>query len=616
MGSMGLLSTVGLRWRIMDAMYELMIRLLIASGLLALFIWNPYPLQYLELKSYDTLIMSTEPVQNENILIVDLDEDLIKAYEGYPLPRSLYAELITKTNAIPGITVLMPDPDIRGKENDLTLSNAMMEVPTVLASAASTQSSKESLHVGTAQLGGDPLPWLYEYPGILRTESTLELSRKGLGLITATPEIDGVTRRIPLVVNVQSKLYPAFALELLRLAVNDPSYQLKTTQEGISWIRVPSYPLMNTDANARIFLDWNTNFYKQTGLEFLTNPIDAPFVIFGVTAEGVVNPTPTPAGVKYPHEIQANILHNLINGSAPSTPTWAGGSELLGALLAISIIAVTASYIWVSLPTLVILIAGLIYGAWYAFQSSYLIDVSGIILISFLFWSIESFRNFITQYLLRLQIKQQFGTYVSPDLVKKLQEDPTLLRLGGETKRLTFLFSDIRGFTPISEKYQKDPQGLTKLINRFLDNQTEIILKHGGTIDKYMGDCIMAFWNAPLDIDDQERKATECVLEMREALGELNEKLKEENLDQINTGAGINTGLCVVGNFGSSSRFDYSVLGDAVNLAARLESSCKNYDVDLVISEHSLVDGYDYEFLDEVTVKGKSEPVKIYTIRK
>jgi len=593
-----------------------MIRLLIASGLIALFIWNPYPLQYLELKSYDTLIMSTEPVQNENILIVDLDEDLVKAYEGYPLPRSLYAELITKTNAVPGITVLMPDADIRGKENDTKLSNAMREVPTVLASAASAQTSEQGLHVGTAQLGEDPLPWLYQYQGILRTESILELNRKGLGLVTATPEIDGVTRRIPLVVNVQSKLYPAFALELLRLAVNDPSYQLKTTQEGIDWIRVPSYPLMKTDANARIFLDWNTKFYKQTGLEFLESPIDAPFVIFGVTAEGVVNPTPTPAGLKYPHEVQANILHNLINGSAPSTPTWAPAGELFALILGLLLIAVTVSSIYVSAPVIFSLIGGSIFGAWYLFQSSYLFDVTGLILIWFLFWSIESFRNFITQYLLRLQIKQQFGTYVSPDLVKKLQEDPTLLRLGGETKRLTFLFSDIRGFTPISEKYQKDPQGLTKLINRFLDNQTEIILKHGGTIDKYMGDCIMAFWNAPLDIDDQERKATECVLEMREALGELNEKLREENLDQINTGAGINSGLCVVGNFGSSSRFDYSVLGDAVNLAARLESSCKNYDVDLVISEHSLVDGYDYEFLDEVTVKGKSEPVKIYTIRK
>jgi len=233
-----------------------------------------------------------------------------------------------------------------------------------------------------------------------------------------------------------------------------------------------------------------------------------------------------------------------------------------------------------------------------------------------LFWAYHSFLSFISEYRQKLRIKQQFGTYVSPALVKKLQKDPTLLRLGGSTKRMTFLFSDIRGFTPISEKYQKDPQGLTALINRFLDNQTEIILKHGGTIDKYMGDCIMAFWGAPLDDEDQVENATKAVLEMRLALGELNETLKEEGLDQINTGAGINTGLCVVGNFGSSTRFDYSVLGDSVNLAARLESSCKTYDTDLIISEYSLVDGYDYKFLDEVTVKGKSEPVKIYTIQK
>ena len=219
-------------------------------------------------------------------------------------------------------------------------------------------------------------------------------------------------------------------------------------------------------------------------------------------------------------------------------------------------------------------------------------------------------------YFEKMEIKRQFGTYVSPDLVKKLQNDPTLLRLGGETKRLTFLFSDIRGFTPISEKYQKNPQGLTTLINRFLDNQTKIILKHGGTIDKYMGDCIMAFWNAPLDCEEQERKATECVLEMRNELEKLNERFTEEGLDTINTGAGINSGLCVVGNFGSSNRFDYSVLGDSVNLAARLESQCKNYDVDLIISEYSLVDGYEYEQLDEIIVKGKSEPIKIYTIRK
>ena len=233
-----------------------------------------------------------------------------------------------------------------------------------------------------------------------------------------------------------------------------------------------------------------------------------------------------------------------------------------------------------------------------------------------MFWSVVQFHSFITQYLLRLQIKQQFGTYISPAQVEMLQKDPSLLRLGGVTRQLTFLFSDIRGFTPISEFYQSDPQKLVELVNRFLTNQTEIIMKHEGTIDKYMGDCIMAFWNAPLDVEDHARKAQMAALEMREALEKLNEELKAEGKPEIHTGVGINTGPCVVGNMGSDTRFDYSVLGDAVNLAARLESSCKEYDTDLIISEHSMVEGYIYDFIDEVTVKGKSEPVKIYTIQK
>ena len=584
--------------------------------MLALLAWNPYPLKVLELKTFDWLIMNTEPVQNENILLVDLDEELIEAYGGYPLPRTFFSSAIKKVEGVPGITVLMPDPDLRNPDNDTELAMTMTYKPTVLASAVTNQSDKISAFVGTAQLGEDPLPWLYQYPGILRTESMLATSAKGLGIVTATPEIDGVTRRMPLVVNVQSRLYPNFALELLRLGVGDPSYQIKTEEQGIVWVRIPNYPNINTDQNGRVFLNWNTKFYRQTAAEFMKEPIPAPFVIFGVTAEGISNPVPTPSGPKYPHELQANALHNFIEGTAPSIPQWAPSAELAVGALVLIILALTSGIIWLSAPILLLTVGGLSYGTWYAYESSYLLDVSGIVVISILFWSIVTFRNFITQYLLRLQIKQQFGTYVSPALVEKLQNNPKLLELGGVTKQLTFLFSDIRGFTPISEKYQKNPQGLTTLINRFLDNQTEIILKHGGTIDKYMGDCIMAFWGAPLPDENHIQNATNAAIEMRIALEELNERLREEGLDQINTGAGINTGDCVVGNFGSSTRFDYSVLGDSVNLAARLESSCKNYDADLIISEYSLVDGYEYEFLDEVTVKGKSEPVKIYTIRK
>jgi len=590
-----------------------LITIVLAMGLL---IWNPYPFKILELKTFDYLIMNTEVVQNENILIVDIDEETVKTNGGWPLPRSVYGDAIMQTQAIPGITVLMPNKDLRGAQQDDYFVRRLEVRPTVLASAASTQVTGTNPHVGTAQLGEDPLPWLYQYPGILPTESTLESKIKGLGLVTATPEIDGVTRRIPLVVNVESKLYPSFALELLRVAVGDPSYQLKTTEEGVTWVRIPNYPLMNTDANGRIFLNWNTNFHRQSLLEYLQQPIDAPFVIIGTTAEGVTNPVPTPAGAKYPHEIQANILHNLINGTAPSAPSWTLSAQLAYSILGLTLLALTVSRVYLSVLALLLVVAGAFYGMGYAYKSSYLLNLNGVVVISILYWGYHTFVSFLSEYRQKLRIKQQFGTYVSPDLVKKLQEDPSLLRLGGFTEQLTFLFSDIRGFTPISEKYQKDPQGLTRLINRFLDNQTEIILKHGGTIDKYMGDCIMAFWGAPLPDENHIENATKAAIEMRIALEELNETLAEEGLDQINTGAGINSGPCVVGNFGSSTRFDYSVLGDAVNLAARLESSCKDYDADLIISEHSLVDGYEYEFLDEVTVKGKSEPVKIYTIRK
>lgn len=587
--------------------------LLLSLGLL---LWNPYPFKILELSTFDYLMSTSPEIQNENILLVDLDEEIVEAYGGYPLPRSLFASMINKTEGVSGLTLLMPDPDLRDNTNDYKLASALRYKPTVLAYTASTQASESGPHVGTAQLGENPLPWLLNYPGILRQLPVLQLNAGGVGLINSSPELDGVVRRMPVAVGSGDKIYPSFSLEMLRLAVGDPSYQIKTNETGVEWLRIPNYPNVKTDANARIWIQQNVKFYRQTAAEYMENPIPAPFVIFGVTAEGVTNPVPTAQGAVYPHEIQANVLHSLIEGNSPSIPTWNVAVELGAALLALLLLWATASRIWLSLPILIITIGGLIYFTLEMWKSSYLVDVSGTILVGFLFWSIITFRNFITQFLLRLQIKQQFGTYVSPALVKKLQDDPTLLRLGGETKRLTFLFSDIRGFTPISEKYQKDPQGLTHLINRFLDNQTEIILKHEGTIDKYMGDCIMAFWNAPLDVEEQERKATECAIEMRIALEELNEKLREEGLDEINTGAGINTGPCVVGNFGSSTRFDYSVLGDAVNLAARLESSCKEYDADLIISEHSLVDGFDYEFLAEVTVKGKTEPVKIYTIRK
>ena len=587
------------------------INLLLAAAFAALFIWNPYPFQILELKSLDALIMSRGEVQDEAILLVDIDEEIVQAYGSYPLPRSFYSSAVERTQGVPGITVAFPDKDIHGF--DTKFQETLNQFPTVLSFIASTQASEQGPHVGTAQLGnGVPSEWLYNYPGILRSE----LNSYGVGLISTSPELDGVVRRLPLVIASGDKIYPSFSLEMLRLAVGDPSYQIKTEETGVEWIRIPQYGKLPTNENGLVFANWNTKFYRQTAAEYMKEPIPAPFVIFGVTAEGVAPLVATPGGPKYPHEVQATVLSTLISGTPLSQPSWSFLAELGLIIIGMAIIIAVSGSIYLSLPTIMTLLGGISFASYKLVESSYLFDVSGTLVILFLFWSIVQFRSFITQYLLRLQIKQQFGTYISPAQVEMLQKDPSLLRLGGVTRQLTFLFSDIRGFTPISEFYQSDPQKLVELVNRFLTNQTEIIMKHEGTIDKYMGDCIMAFWNAPLDVEDHARKAQMAALEMREALEELNEELKAEGKPEIHTGVGINTGPCVVGNMGSDTRFDYSVLGDAVNLAARLESSCKEYDTDLIISEHSMVEGYDYEFIDEVTVKGKSEPVKIYTIQK
>ena len=322
-----------------------------------------------------------------------------------------------------------------------------------------------------------------------------------------------------------------------------------------------------------------------------------------------------------PNQLQAAALQTILSDNPISRPLWADSIEILvsGILALLLILLVYRAPIWASGLGFVVLCvgqAGLTFYIWNKFYI--LLDLSYSLILYIISFASTSFNNFYKQFALRQLIKKQFETYLDPRQVALLQKDPSRLKLGGERKEMTFLFMDIVGFTPISEHYKNnnDPEGLVLIINNYLDRMTKIILKNGGTIDKYMGDCIMAFWNAPLDVEDQERKATECALEMRVALEELNNALRNEGSPEINTGVGINTGPCVVGNMGSSSRFDYSVLGDAVNLAARLESSCKTYDTDLIISEYSMVDGFDYKFLDEVTVKGKSEPVKIYTIEK
>jgi adenylate cyclase len=596
------------------------VNLLLAAALAALFIWNPYPFQLLELKTFDSLIMSRDEVQDEMILLVDIDEDTVEKFGGYPLSRDVYAHLLTITQGVPGITVAFPDKDLHGK--DEIFQTTLNQIPTVLSFIGSTQAFEGGPHVGTAQLGGgNPAEWLYQYPGILRSA----LESQGVGLISTNPELDGVVRRLPLAISVEDRIYPSFALEMLRLGTGDPSYQIKTEETGVEWIRLPQYNKIITSENGTVWANWNTKFHRQTALEYMENPIPAPFVIFGVTAEGVAPLVATPGGVKYPHDIQATVLNTIVNGNALSQPSWSLWAELTILVTGMIAIMIVASNIYLSLPVILVLLGGTGFTSWKLIESSYLLDVSSTIVILFLFWAIVQFRSFITQYLLRLQIKQQFGTYVSPDLVEQLQKDPSLLKLGGERKEMTFLFTDIMGFTPVSETFKNndDPEGLVDLINTYLDSMTTIILDNGGTIDKYMGDCIMAFWNAPLPCINHADMAVKSAIEINIKTEELNKQFKEQGLGlpPINVGTGINTGTCIVGNMGSAKRFDYSVIGDAVNLAARLEATAGRNDYKewkIIVSEDTMKESKDFNFdsIGDILVKGKSEPVEIYSIQK
>ena len=551
---------------------------------------DPSFISSVRLRYFDTLITSNPVKADSQITIVNIDDETIKVKGQFPFPRNEYAEIIKDIyNRGAGLVVFnifMPEADRFAK--DYKFSNTLNEYPVVLPQTATNESITNQYKpfrpgvsvIGTGDVG-------INYQSIQPNIKEFNDNAAGIGVVNTLPEIDGVIRRIPMVVASNGLLYPSIGIETMRVAAGDQSFQVKVNDGSIEAVRIPKFGKIQTDSVGRIWVKPAT--FTEYSANNLPESFNSSIVIVGLTARGLNNPVATANGAIFPHQLQASILNTVMSGTNISRPDWSTIAELTftTALSIISILLVRWKYGFI----LVIGTIGSIpYLSNIVFDNyGYLLDSTIPILGIFLVYAHSFTVKFIVELNAKLQIKKQFGTYLSPALVEKLQKNPELLKLGGESKELTIYFSDIRAFTTLSEHYKTDPMGLTNLITRYMDKMLPIIMNNEGTVGKLIGDAIMAWWGAPIDVEHQASKALKAAQEMEVALSELNIELVAEGKPPLQVGAGISTGIVFIGNMGSKDRFSYDILGDEVNIAARLEGQTKSYGVSLIVSENTMV---------------------------
>ena len=584
-------------------------------------IWDPAFVESVRLRYFDTMVAS-KPAEVTGVHVVNIDEKAVEKYGQFPFPRHVYAgiirDLYNRNAGLVVFNVLTPDRDRLG--GDSSYVAALQKYPTVLPSLGSTQSRNEPRTPGTVTIGPFGLDAFVTYPGIIANTPAVESAAAGVGIVNTLPEIDGVVRRMPMVVAYDGRLYPSLAMEVMRVASGDSTFQVKINELGVEKMRIPAFGPVSTDSLSRIWIDWSLQPERHS-LTNLPANFDGEIVIVGVSAAGLTNPVATSLGEMLPQDLQAAVISTVIaNKMRPviTRPDWADGAEVIVlALLSVALIFL-GRWIYVGIGSSIVFL-GICLWVPYTLYSSYswLTDgtlvVAGLVLVLLHSYGLR----FVSEYLARQQIKKQFGTYLSPDMVERLQKNPELLTLGGESRELSIMFTDVRGFTTISEHYGKDVQGLTRIMNRYMTAMTAKILENNGTLDKYIGDAQMAFWNAPLDDADHARHAVKTALEMMESLDAFNQEIVQEGIPPFGMGLGINTDTVVVGNMGSSQRFDYTCLGDGVNLAARLEGQSKPYGVRIILGPTTAAlvkDVYAVAELDCIAVKGKTEGVRIYTL--
>ncbi len=595
--------------------------LLTACAILFFHYSNNFVVETLRLKSFDLLQQQDEYVLSNDIGIVTIDEASIEKYGQWPWNRGVLSDIIWQLREAGAGIIVLPmlfsEDDRLG--GDSYLQDALTDNGVVIAQTGSLQANKNAVPRGVAMIG-DPMPWLFEWPGMLGPIPAFGEVAGGVGVINTAPEIDGVIRRVPLIVKVGTETYPNIAVEIIRVATGKPSYQIKANAGGIEKIRVPGYPIINTDPNGQIWIRWNKQFDQVSA----SNPADfyklsGKVVILGVTAEGIGSIIASPKGSQYSYTPSATTLQNLLDGDSIQRPFWAYLAELTTTAV-VGIIIVALAYMapyWIIGISILAIGGGLSYGALYAWQQYlYLLDVSIPILALLIVGLHAIFNRFISEYLQKMEIKKQFAGYASPTVVRMLQENPALIKEGMK-REVSICFSDLRGFTPLGESFGDDVKGLTKIMNGYMDAITQPVLDMDGMIIKYIGDASMHVHNAPIEDPQHPRTAVQCGLDMLKAVETFNVRLKEEGRPPVGMGAGINTGLGYLGEMGSTQRHSYDVLGDSVSTAARIESKCKEYGCVLLIGENTYErtkDDFFYLKIDDLAVKGKTVGIGIWTV--
>lgn len=644
--------------------YARILSLVLLAGLVGLRIADPAPLKELRLRTFDVYqLISPRVVTERPVVIVDIDEKSLAKLGQWPWPRTRIADLVQRLTdlgaAAIAFDVIFAEPDrlsphlavegfrdldevtrekLRGlPSNDDMLAAVLRKAPVVLGESGlpmvMPQPDIKLPLTGLATLGGDPAPFLLNFPGLLRNVPVLEEAAPGRGLFTIHTERDGIVRRVPMVMLAQGQLMPSLTFEMLRVVTQASTILIKSDEAGVKSVGIPGFEIP-TDRNGQIWV----HFAKHDSARFVSatdvldgkigsDAVSRKLVLIGTSATGLLDTKTTPLEPVMPGvEVHAQVLEAALSGSVLSQPNYAIGAEVLAAIM------FALAIIWLApvLGPLMLLVVGLgvvallIGTSWYFFvQEKLLIDFTFPLLTCAAIYLALVFSSYAREQKQRRRIRSAFGQYLSPALVEQLAQSPDKLKLGGEERDMTVMFSDMRGFTALSETFKRDPQGLTSLMNRLLTPLTNAILDRKGTIDKYMGDAIMAFWNAPLDDAVHEINACEAALDMLDKVAVLNAEREREARENdrpfipLSVGIGLNTGSCVVGNMGSNLRFDYSVLGDSVNLASRLEGQSKSYGVPVIAGSRTALavkEKFAIFELDFIAVKGKSEPEVIYAI--